>query len=268
MKIGAADFVLEIGSGHNPRARSDVLCDKFIGDDAQRGGAIVADRPLVAADGEYLPFVDKAFDYVICAHVLEHVSDPVRFISELERVAGRGYIETPSEIGERIYGWPYHEWVVNCVEGRLVLRRNEKGAGFGQLFHRFAATDKEWQRFHLSHHDLFLVRYAWEGRIDYEIVPDGESVLDLECPETLARLMVSAGGRGAWLKSLVPRGVVSRAKSLLVRGRRGQQKSLAEILACPVCKGGLRSETAGFRCESCERTYPIIDGIPRFTSEG
>ena len=41
------DFVLEIGSGHNPKARSDVLCDKFITDDEQRGGRIVADRPIV-----------------------------------------------------------------------------------------------------------------------------------------------------------------------------------------------------------------------------
>ena len=41
MNIRPNDFVLEIGSGHNPKARSDVLCDKFIGDDEQRGGAIV-----------------------------------------------------------------------------------------------------------------------------------------------------------------------------------------------------------------------------------
>ena len=100
MNIRSDDFVLEIGSGHNPKARSDVLCDKFIGDDEQRGGAIVTDRPMVEADGQFLPFADRVFDYVICSHVLEHVEDPRQFISELTRVAYRGYIETPSEIGE------------------------------------------------------------------------------------------------------------------------------------------------------------------------
>ena len=87
MNIRPDDFVLEIGSGHNPKARSDVLCDKFISDDEQRGGAIVTDRPIVEADGQFLPFADRAFDYVICSHVLEHVEDPVQLITELERVA-------------------------------------------------------------------------------------------------------------------------------------------------------------------------------------
>ena len=70
MNIRPTDFVLEIGSGHNPKARSDVLCDKFIDDDLQRGGGIVTDRSMIEADGQYLPFVDSSFDYVICSHVL------------------------------------------------------------------------------------------------------------------------------------------------------------------------------------------------------
>ena len=69
MNIRTDDFVLEIGSGHNPKSRSDVLCDKFIGDDEQRGGAIVTDRPMVEADGQFLPFADRAFDYVICSRM-------------------------------------------------------------------------------------------------------------------------------------------------------------------------------------------------------
>ena len=150
MNIRADDFVLEIGSGHNPKARSDVLCDKFIEDDEQRGGKIIADRPIVEADGQFLPFSDKAFDYVICSHVLEHVEDPRQLIAELMRVANRGYIETPSEIGERIYGWHYHNWVINLIDDRLVLQKNRKRPEFGQLFHTLAAKDKHWKRFHIN----------------------------------------------------------------------------------------------------------------------
>jgi uncharacterized protein len=32
-------------------------------------------------------------------------------------------------------------------------------------------------------------------------------------------------------------------------------------LACPACHGDLRLEGEGVDCESCGRTYPIVDGI-------
>ena len=271
MNIRPDDFVLEIGSGHNPKTRSDVLCDKFIAEDEQRGGTIVADRPIVEADGQFLPFADHAFDYVICSHILEHVEDPAQLIAELERVARRGYIETPSEIGERLYGWHYHNWVVNLVNDCLMLRRNERNSQFGQLFHRLAATDKYWKRFHLTHHNLFLVQYEWEEKINYEILPDQNPALNLECPETLDRLIASdANGSGhrEWLlllKNVVPRRIISQVKSVLVRSRRRQTKTLQQILVCPQCKGGITGEEQRFRCEVCEQSYPIIDGIPRFT---
>ncbi len=267
MNIRPNDFILEIGSGHNPKTRSDVLCDKFIADNEQRGGAIVTDRPIVEADGQFLPFADQAFDYVICSHVLEHVEDPTQLIAELERVACRGYIETPSEIGERIYGWHYHNWVVNLVDDCLLLKKNRGNSQFGQLFHRLAETDKHWKRFHLTHHHLFLVQYEWEEKINYKILPDEESALNLECPETLERLIKS--GQREWLlflKSVVPRRIVSQAKSLSVRGNRHRQtKTLQEILVCPQCKGEMTWEKHCLHCEVCERSYPIIDGIPRFT---
>ena len=269
MNIRPDDFVLEIGSGHNPKARSDVLCDKFIGDDEQRGGAIVTDRPMVEADGQFLPFADRAFDYVICAHVLEHVKDPAQFIAELERVACRGYIETPSEIGERIYGWHYHNWVVNLVDGCLMLRKNEKNSQFGQLFHRLALTDKHWKRFHITHHNLFLVQYEWEDKIDYKILLEHESALDLECHDTLDRLVVSDRNvQNEWLlllKSAVPRSIVSRAKSLLRKSKSRQTKTLKEILVCPQCKGEITWEAHSLHCKMCEQTYRIVDGIPRFS---
>lgn len=281
MNIRTDDFVLEIGSGHNPKTRSDVLCDKFIDDNEQRGGKIIADRPIVEADGQFLPFADKTFDYVICAHVLEHVEDPRRLIAELIRVANRGYIETPSEIGERIYGWHYHNWVVNLLDNRLILQKNHKRPEFGQLFHTLAAKDKYWKRFHITHHNLFLVQYEWEGEIDYEILQEQKSPLDLESPETLEKFV--AAGRDTspqsqWLpllKSAVPRSIVSRAKSILAqiasqnllskvaKGNR-QRKTLQEILVCPQCKGEILWEEHNLYCKTCEQHYAIIDGIPRF----
>lgn len=39
---------------------------------------------------------------------------------------------------------------------------------------------------------------------------------------------------------------------------------LLEILACPGCRGELSQSPQEFRCEKCSRTYPVIEGIPRF----
>lgn len=271
MNIRANDFVLEIGSGHNPNIRSDVLCDKFIDDDEQRGGMIVTDRPMVEADGQFLPFADDTFDYVICLHVLEHVETPELLISEMMRVSSRGYVETPSEIGERIYGWPYHNWIVNLIDGRLVLRENDRKAEFGQLFHMLAAKDKYWRKFHITHHNLFLVQYEWEGKIDYEILDPHEPPLDLKCPQTIEQLLTYTFSKHIHdeflltLKSAIPRNILSRAKSLLAKSRNRQTKPLEEILVCPLCKGEIIWEEQNLHCEFCAQSYPIIDGIPRLS---
>ena len=280
MNIRSGDFVLEIGSGHNPKPRADVLCDKFIEDDEQRGGGIVADRPLVEADGQYLPFADGTFDYVVCSHVLEHVEEPTSFIAELMRVARRGYIETPSEIAERIYGWPYHHWLVNKIDGRLVLQKKHPNGElqhppqFGQLFHTLAAEDKHWKRFHLTHHHLFLVQYEWEGEIDYEILPPGNSPLNLACPETLAALASQAKNASLlseWLpriKNAIPGRIVARAKDVaraIARTKSTPAKTLQEILVCPRCKGEVIWTADNLQCQTCERHYPIINDIPRLT---
>jgi SAM-dependent methyltransferase len=229
MNIKPDDYVLEIGSGHNPKTRADVLCDKFIYDDLQRGGKIVTDRPIVAADGQYLPFTDKSFDYVICSHVLEHVEDAELFLKELMRVADRGYIETPSEIGERLYGWPYHKWYVNWDKdkGNLLLRRKtpECQSQFGRLFHYLAANDKLYASFHQQNPGLFLVRYEWEGKIDYEVLPSDESPLELGSDEAVEAFLARIG-YGTKLsvkdriKNLLPPSAIRLIKAVIVKGRR------------------------------------------------
>jgi uncharacterized protein YbaR (Trm112 family) len=38
---------------------------------------------------------------------------------------------------------------------------------------------------------------------------------------------------------------------------------LLEMVVCPVCRAGLVAvDAVSFRCTSCSRVYPIVDGIP------
>jgi 2-polyprenyl-3-methyl-5-hydroxy-6-metoxy-1,4-benzoquinol methylase/uncharacterized protein YbaR (Trm112 family) len=44
-----------------------------------------------------------------------------------------------------------------------------------------------------------------------------------------------------------------------------QQREVAEIgFVCPACKGELLEPTTSYQCAQCERTYPILFGIPDF----
>lgn len=49
---------------------------------------------FVACDGAYLPFIDKAFSWEYCAHVLEHIPKDKRmtFLSEMRRTVRTGII--------------------------------------------------------------------------------------------------------------------------------------------------------------------------------
>ena len=120
-RIGDDELVLEIGSGDRPNPRSDVLVDRYPEDNTERGGDLRVDRPLVVADAHHLPFKDRSFDYVVCYHILEHMDDPARFIREITRVGRRGHIQSPSEVAEKLFHWPFHRWYVNLIDGRLIL---------------------------------------------------------------------------------------------------------------------------------------------------
>jgi len=274
MNIQVNDFVLEIGSGHNPSTRSNVLCDKFLIDDTQRGGQIVADRPIVEADGQYLPFADNSFDYVICRHVLEHVEDPELMISELERVAGRGYIETPSELGERLYGWPYHDWILNQVNDKLIIQKNQLDNQFGHLFHILASRDPDFSRFHQSYHSLFLIQYEWNEKIKYELVNSDESILKKELGniEMLLANKLSNRSLSRWygkilrkaMTDILPTQLTRQLKSWFAqRHQSNKSTDLVEIVVCPLCKVDVEWEEDVIICNSCKVAYPIVNHIPR-----
>lgn len=44
-------------------------------------------------------------------------------------------------------------------------------------------------------------------------------------------------------------------------------EELLEILACPICKGPLRTDESSLVCETCRLRYPVRDGIPVLLAE-
>jgi hypothetical protein len=57
------------------------------------------------------PFPDKHFGAVVCNHVIEHVPDPEVLQCELERIADKVHMISPSPVFLYTWLWPDHKWV-------------------------------------------------------------------------------------------------------------------------------------------------------------
>jgi SAM-dependent methyltransferase len=275
LKIGPNDLVLDVGSGHSPNPRSDVLCDRYIEDDTERGGAIQVDRPLIVADGHNLPFKDKAFDYVIASHIIEHMDDPQRFCAELERVSKRGFIASPTELAEHMFYWSFHKWYVNkeVLPGKrekLILHPKVNVPNiFGDLFDYFYEYNPWFARFHRSVPDLFWMEYEWEGHINIEM--RDRSPLDLDDPRVLKRMAIPKESPVTSLKrtgiTVADEFLPRAAKKLITRMRRqkrtpARKLNLESILACPACGSDVKMLRDAVKCNGCNHVYPIERGFP------
>lgn len=172
--------VLEVGPGNHPHKRSNVLLDKFVDDNYHRAGdlKILKHQRFVEGDGETLPFKDKEFDYLICCHVLEHVTDPIKFLKEQSRVAGMGYLETPSIIGEYLMPKESHRWVIQEIDGKIVMYEKEKinfhiSSDMGYIFQEYLPKNSiGYKIMERTHRNLTVVNYEWKDDIDVLVNPD------------------------------------------------------------------------------------------------
>lgn len=182
LNIRKLDKVLEVGLGHNPSFRSNVIAEKFIDTNYHRCGdvKIFRHQSFVNADGENLPFNDKEFDYVICNHVLEHAERPEQFIKEQFRVASRGYIETPSLLGEFLFPKESHKWLILDIDGKLVMYEKSKIKAnyinnYGALFLNYLPYQSlPYKLLWLTDGNIMLNRYEWKEEIDFIINPEDE----------------------------------------------------------------------------------------------
>jgi Methyltransferase domain len=177
--------VLEVGGGDSPSPRADVLVDFALEPRERWGGRIERDdRPLVLARGEELPFRDKSFDYVIAFHVLEHSEHPEMFLSELQRVATAGYIETPSFWWERVFPFSVHRLEVAAIDDghgpALIIRKKAAPVCDPLLERAFKAKMNEGALEAISP-EAWVTRFHWKDSIPFTVVnPEVESVWPIE----------------------------------------------------------------------------------------
>ena len=126
LKLESEKLVLDIGSGHLPREDATHLCDLYPTSDKERGGHLkINQKPFVRCTVEFLPFQENCFSSDYACHVLEHANDPELALYEITRVASCGYIEAPSELAEKIFGWDIHKWVLSYKKDTILFRKRQ-----------------------------------------------------------------------------------------------------------------------------------------------
>ncbi len=130
--------VLDVGSGHRPNRRANVLIDNELDETEHRSGkkaSVPSDKKMVVGDALHMPFEDKEFDFIIASHIAEHIDDPEQFCKELARVGKRGYIETPGVVDEFFLNEPFHKWMVSRKDNCLIFKEKKNFKPFSDFFY-------------------------------------------------------------------------------------------------------------------------------------
>ncbi len=278
MNIKPSDLVLEIGSGNNPNPRSDILCDRFIHTSHDRAGefSIHIDRPMVVADGMRLPFLDQTFDYVIASHIFEHMEDPARFAREIERVGKAGYIEVPSAISERVFGWNFHHWYCEMVDGVLTFIPKKEGEQHGGYFHRLIARNIWFRRFFEQHEHMWYTRLEWHGKIPILVErnpmsPADKGKLDAVAWDLLHQAKKEEIIDAVFAIRFLVRRIIRKIRKIIrkfgwlmatITMDKNIISSLAQLCVCPQCHGNVGRKEKKWTCIKCKAVYTIDGLIP------
>ncbi len=100
-------------------------------------------------------------------------------------MAKRGYIETPSLLGEYLFPRESHIWILHEMNGTLYLVSKDK-LGFnvsldmGELFQEYLPTHSiGFKILERTHPNLLTVRIEWDTDFDYVVEPEDKEVLQL-----------------------------------------------------------------------------------------
>ena len=150
--------ILDIGCGYGANKYANTICD------IQNLSEFYKDRKFVQLKEKKLPFLDKEFDFVIASHVLEHVHDIEFFISELERVSKKGFIEVPTKLEDNLVfeNKKDHLWHMDFddVENKLLIENKKQ-------YFEPVLTVSTIKNLNKIFRKSLVIELLWESKIDY-----------------------------------------------------------------------------------------------------
>ena len=152
--------ILDIGCGYGANVYANVICD------VQDLSKYYPNKKFTKLVEKKLPFKDQEFDFVVASHVMEHVDDIEFFISELERVSKKGYIELPTMLEDNLVfeNKKDHLWHMDFedVESKLLISKKV------QYFEPVLSVSSI-KRLNEIFRSSFILELYWEDKIDYKL---------------------------------------------------------------------------------------------------
>ena len=150
--------ILDIGCGYSPNNHVTVFCDTQDLSEFYKG------KKFIKLEDKKLPFENKEFDFVIASHVMEHVEDVDFFISELQRIASKGYIEVPTKLEDNLVfeNKNDHIWQIDFddVKNKLIINKRIQ---YIEPILTVSSIKKLNEIFRKS----LVLELQWENSIDY-----------------------------------------------------------------------------------------------------
>ena len=160
MKKNQSWKVLDIGCGYSAHKNASVICD------IQDLSNFYKNKNFIRLENNILPFKDKEFDFVIASHVIEHVKDVKTFLSELERVSSKGYIELPTILEDNLVfeNKNYHIWHTEFDDDEKKINISNKLQYIEPVL--TVSSSKNFMK--VFRQSLILELY-WENSIEYDL---------------------------------------------------------------------------------------------------
>ena len=153
--------VLDIGCGYTANENATVVSD------VQDLSNFYKNKQFVKITEKKLPFKDNEFDFVITSHVIEHVDDFQFFISEIERISKKGFIELPTKLGDNLVfeNSNDHLWMFEYDDNSNILLASKKQE-FIEPFVSVSTAKKLEKIFRQS----LILEIIWSEKIDFKII--------------------------------------------------------------------------------------------------
>ena len=175
--------VLDVGCGYTANKYANVVCD------TQDLKSFYKDKKFVQLIQKKLPFKDKEFDFVIASHVLEHVSDPIFFLNEIQRVSSKGgYIEVPTKLEDNLVfeNKNDHLWHIDYDDDENKLLISKKQNYFEPIL--TVSTIKKLQKYFRK---SLVIELYWEREINYSFIENSDNSLEKISRLSLLRKFIS-----------------------------------------------------------------------------
>jgi ubiquinone/menaquinone biosynthesis C-methylase UbiE len=176
--IKKSEYVLDIGGGHNPFHRANVIIEKYLKLNTERGAKIKSYdyQYIIESDAINLPLKNKSFDYIFSNHLIEHTLNPIKFIKELQRISSFGYLGAPSALYERMFtGLNFHKYLFFLKNQTIFFSKKSKkfvkeSKFFGKVFSSLYNNSKSFRIFYRTNFNFFKINLNWRKKIKYKYV--------------------------------------------------------------------------------------------------